>query len=154
MKRLLMTAMAVAVALPVAATANPGKGNGNGHGNAKKMHKQVERAVRNDRDDRVRLQPQYASSCPPGLAKKSPACVPPGQAKKMIRDDDHHHVINIGQRLDSDYYGSRYILVQDPGRYGLDPYGTFYRIDGNVYRVDRETQEVLALLGAVSAILN
>ncbi len=99
-----------------------------------------------------------SAGCPPGLAKKSPACVPPGLAKKQVRGDDHRHdhdhVIRVGEYLDPAYYGDRYVLVRDPGRYGLDPYGTYYRIDGNVFQVNRETQEVLALIGAVSAILN
>ena len=70
------------------------------------------------------------------------------------RRHDHDHVIRVGEYLDPAYYGDRYVLVRDPGRYGLDPYGTYYRIDGNVFQVNRETQEVLALIGAVSAILN
>jgi Ni/Co efflux regulator RcnB len=31
---------------------------------------------------------QGRNGCPPGLARKSPACVPPGQAKKMWREGD------------------------------------------------------------------
>ena len=30
------------------------------------------------------LAPAYAKNCPPGLAKKDPACVPPGQARKLV----------------------------------------------------------------------
>ena len=44
--------------------------------------------------------------------------------------------------------------MRDPGGYGLDPYGTYYRVDGQVIQVDRETSEVIALIGAVSNILN
>ncbi|WP_240789461.1 excinuclease ABC subunit A [Pseudooceanicola onchidii] len=86
--------------------------------------------------------PGHSAACPPGLAKKSPACVPPGQAKKMRPE--------VGTVIS----GPDYIVIRDPSRYGLDPIGTYYRHDGYVYRVDRETQEVLALIGAVSAILN
>ncbi|MGI3167941.1 hypothetical protein ACRARG_02230 [Pseudooceanicola sp. C21-150M6] len=146
MKRLMMTTMAVAIALPVTAMANPGKGHGNGHGNGKKVHKQVHREVQQQ------SAPRYATNCPPGLAKKSPACVPLGLAKKQ--HDDRDYVVHVGEYLNPDYFGDRYVLVRDPGYYGLDPYGVYYRIDGNVYQVDRETREVLALLGAVSAILN
>ncbi|EAQ01467.1 hypothetical protein OB2597_01222 [Pseudooceanicola batsensis HTCC2597] len=87
-----------------------------------------------------------AKGCPPGLAKKSPACVPPGQAKT--------HRLDIGDRLQDDGFGTRYVLVRDPGRYGLDPYGTYYEIAGQVYQVDRETHDVLALIGAAARVLN
>ncbi|WP_375173321.1 excinuclease ABC subunit A [Pseudooceanicola sp.] len=91
---------------------------------------------------KARGAPGQTQGCPPGLAKKSPACVPPGLAKKGG--------LQIGDRL----VDERYIVIRDPARYGLDPYGTYYRGDGYVYRVDRETREVLDLIGAVSAILN
>ncbi|WP_417605027.1 excinuclease ABC subunit A [Primorskyibacter flagellatus] len=91
-------------------------------------------------------------ACPPGLAKKSPACVPPGLAKKQgIRDDDHdryhYRVGEVVRRGD-------YIIIREPGRYGLDPSDTYYRVGDQVLRVDRETREVLDLIGAVAAILD
>ncbi|MBM1813938.1 excinuclease ABC subunit A [Sulfitobacter pseudonitzschiae] len=78
-------------------------------------------------------------NCPPGLAKKNPPCVPPGQARKYNRGD----VIN-----------GDYIIIRDPGRYGLDRGQTYYRVGDYVYRVDRDTREVLDLIGAVARILN
>lgn len=84
--------------------------------------------------------------CPPGLAKKSPACVPPGQAGQMYR---HGHVYQRGERLVGDY-----IVIEYPGRYGLDPNQSYYRLGDYVYRVDRDTKEVLDLIGAVAAVLN
>lgn len=80
-----------------------------------------------------------ATDCPPGLAKKNPPCVPPGQAQKYSRGD----VI----------YGD-YRIVGDPGRYGLDRDQTYYRVGDYVYRVDRDTREVLDLIGAVARVLN
>jgi hypothetical protein len=71
-----------------------------------------------------------AKFCPPGLAKKSPACIPPGQAKKgnysSDRDDrDHdrdrwhsddddrdHDRWRRGDRIDRD----RYIVLQEGDR--------------------------------------
>ena len=131
MKRLVITALAATLALPIAAQAKNDHGpKGNAHG-------------------------QHASACPPGLAKKDPACVPPGLAKKAYRDsDDHHAHVRVGEVLDPAYIGSRYIVVTDPDRYGLDPRYSYYRIDDNLYRVNQDTREVLALIGAVSAILN
>lgn len=135
MTRLMTTALIAALALPGAAVA---KSNGTGHakGNAHNA-------------------PGHASACPPGLAKKDPACVPPGLAKSDPRDDGpRDRVIRIGDRIDSDLIGTRYIILPEPARYGLDPRYAYYRHDGNLYRVDESTREVLALIGAVSSILN
>ena len=78
--------------------------------------------------------------CPPGLAKKSPACVPPGLAKSGYR---------VGDRVTGEY-----IVIRDPGRWGLAPHETYYRIGDQVLRVDRDTKVVLDLIGAAAAILN
>ena len=80
-------------------------------------------------------------TCPPGLAKKSPSCVPPGLAKKGYR---------IGDRVAE----GDYIVIRNPDRYGLDRDGTYYRIGNSVFRVDRETREILDLIGAVAAVLD
>lgn len=86
--------------------------------------------------------------CPPGLAKKGNGCQPPGQAMKRApeRPAPHYHV---GERI-----VSRYVVIDDPYRYGLDPRHTYWRSDDYVFRVDRNTGEVLALIGAVANILN
>lgn len=80
--------------------------------------------------------------CPPGLAKKNPPCVPPGLAKKG-------HIYGIGDRIGRDY-----IIIRNPERYGLDRHHTYYLVDDYVYRVDRETREVLDLIGLMAALLN
>ncbi|MEX5564695.1 excinuclease ABC subunit A [Pseudophaeobacter sp. 1A16562] len=79
--------------------------------------------------------------CPPGLAKKSVPCVPPGQVGK------HRGPHAVGDRL------MKYIILRDPKRYRLDPRYTYYRSDGYLYRVDPETRKVLNLIGAVADIL-
>lgn len=84
--------------------------------------------------------------CPPGLAKKNAACLPPGQAKQ---GHGHRHVYRRGEYLDRDY-----IIIEYPGRYGLDSRQTYYRVGDYVYRVDRDTKEVLDLIGAVAAVLD
>jgi hypothetical protein len=78
--------------------------------------------------------------CPPGLAKKAVPCVPPGQAQKMYR---------IGDRIDGDY-----TRLDRPWKYGLERNGTYYRAGDYIYRVDRDTREVLDLIGAAAAVLN
>lgn len=96
-------------------------------------------------------QPLYiAASCPPGLAKKSPACIPPGQVRPQARPSwniGHEHL--IGHRVSEGY-----TIVESPSRYGLDPAQLYYRIGNNVYLVDRETREVLDFIGAAAALLN
>jgi hypothetical protein len=81
-------------------------------------------------------------NCPPGLAKKAVPCVPPGQAKKGV-------TYRLGDIITGDY-----IVIRNPGRYGLDPNETYYRVGDQVVRVDRETREILDLIGAVAAVLN
>ena len=85
--------------------------------------------------------------CPPGLAKKSPACVPPGQAKK--RRDPRR-----GDRID-DY--DDYSWLRDYDRYNLPrlPRGQRYYVLGNrIYTVNQDTYEILDFVRAFSAILN
>ncbi|WP_338547762.1 excinuclease ABC subunit A [Roseovarius phycicola] len=78
--------------------------------------------------------------CPPGLAKKNNGCLPPGQAKKLY---------GAGDRINGDY-----IILRNPGRHGLDPDETYYRVGDYVYRVDRDTREVLDLIGAIARVLD
>jgi hypothetical protein len=89
--------------------------------------------------------------CPPGLAKKNPPCVPPGQAKKRGWSDDHHdgHVYRIG-----DVIHDSYRVVRNPLAYGLDPNGTYWRVGDNFFRVDGESGRVLATLGMLTALLD
>ncbi len=105
---------------------------------------------------------------PPGIAKKMDHDHHDGDRVIVIDRDDHHHddrraddyrdgyrdgararhEWNRGERIDRDY-----VVIRDPGRYGLDPRYTYYRSYDQVYRVDKAGQ-MLALIGAVNAILN
>lgn len=72
--------------------------------------------------------------CPPGLARKNPPCVPPGQAGKGYR-------LDRGDILDGDYD-----RIRDPWRYRLPPIGSaegYYQNGRIVYRVDEDTRRVL-----------
>lgn len=134
---MLMKQISVALVAAIA-MAGPALADGKTHG--KKHHKERHGVI------------YTQSHCPPGLAKKSPACVPPGLAKdrvhcEVVRDD---RVVIYRQ---GDVIRRDYILIEDPLRYGLMD-GTYYRAGDYVYRVDRNTHEVLALMGAVNAILN
>lgn len=82
--------------------------------------------------------------CPPGLAKKNPPCVPPGQAKKTYR---------VGDR----YYDNDYLSDYDRRRYNLPKLRrgeSYYRVGDSFIRVDNETREVLELIEAFARVLN
>lgn len=91
--------------------------------------------MRVDHDGLDREDLEYRRDCPPGLAKKSPACVPPGQAHRylrrgeILRDGDH-------------------VLIPDPRRYRLEPRSDwrYYRDGDYIYRVDSRTGRVLTVM--------
>lgn len=82
--------------------------------------------------------------CPPGLARKDPPCVPPGLARQGREDDDDRPFYLTGD----------YLILENPGRFGLDPDLTYGSAGGMIYRIDRDTREVLALIGAIEDVLN
>jgi hypothetical protein len=93
--------------------------------------------------------------CPPGLAKKSPGCVPPGHAKKGGKGDwDDDRVVIRDRYYINDY---DYVPLRDPGRYTLPPLRpgeAYYVANNQVYRVDTGTKQILDVLGVVSGLLN
>ncbi len=93
-------------------------------------------------------------ACPPGLAKKDPACVPPGLAKKMPQggkadDDKVYYEVRRGEPIPD-----RYILLENPSQYGLDPNRTYYHLGNQVVRVDPDTRAVLSIIGAIAELSN
>ncbi len=132
--RNVLTAAIAATALALSAGASlAGDGHGKGHGKHHARHGNVEYIGGGQRHGGAR-------HCPPGLAKKHNGCNPPGQVK---------HRYNVGDRIYGDY-----IVIRRPDRYGLNPRYSYYRVGDYVYRVDRDTREVLDLIGAVAAILD
>lgn len=102
-----------------------------------------DRDDRRDRDDRYdrdddRDDDRYGRNCPPGLAKKNNGCLPPGQAKKMMREGDRYQE-GMGYELPERY---RY-QYRDTNRY-------FHRYsDGRIYRIDRRTFIIIAVIVVV-----
>lgn len=90
----------------------------------------------------------HIGHCPPGLAKKNPPCVPPGQARK----NGFHYGNRVGEILRA----GDYVLIRDPRRYDLQRrQGWSYYRDGNrAYRVDSETRQILAILNLIDAFSN
>ncbi len=84
-----------------------------------------------------------SAACPPGLAKKSPACIPPGQAKRMFRE---------GQRVPTGYnYYTDYNNIPEQYRthYGLDPNQRYIYRDGRIYVVDPRTSLIQRVIGSL-----
>ena len=140
--------LALTTALAPMAASAQGKGHGNGHANgkAKTVHAAPAKAKAAGRNDfaprHVRVD---AVRCPPGLAKKSPACVPPGQARKGG--------LTVGDVVDLGHVH----IITDPGRYGLSlpPDGARYAVvDGRLVRVESQTGKILSIIRLVDAILD
>lgn len=118
----------LAAALSIAAApamAGPGKGNGKGPHHAHLAQ---------------------AGHCPPGLAKKNPPCIPPGQARQGASGPRVGDVLRVGD----------YILIRDPARYDLrtSPDWRYYRDGDRAYRIDPQTRRVLAVVELIDAFVN
>ena len=90
-----------------------------------------------------------AKGCPPGLAKKTPACVPPGQAKKGVTTEEW--------LARGDYIDDSYERIHDRHRYRLprlDEGEAYYKDGTIVYRVDRETRRVIELIRLIDLVAN
>jgi hypothetical protein len=92
----------------------------------------------------VALAQPATGHCPPGLAKKNPPCVPPGQVGKSYRMGDI-------------YSGDGYWDRNDRIRYGLprlSPGESYFRVGDRVLRVDDDTRLVLELINVLAATTN
>lgn len=89
----------------------------------------------------VALAQPAADHCPPGLAKKNPPCVPPGQVGKSYRIGDL-------------YSGDGHWNGGDSMRYGLprlSPRESYYRVGDRFLRVDDDTRLILELIDVLAA---
>jgi hypothetical protein len=93
-------------------------------------------------DDRA--QNRYGgASCPPGLANRTPACVPPGQAKRMFREGQR---VPTNFNLFTDYNSIPLDLRQ---RFNIPSgYNYVYR-DNSVYVVDPTTRVVRDIIDLI-----
>ncbi len=62
----------------------------------------------------------------------------------------HHSAApyQVGDRLTTDY-----MYLYAPERFGLEPDETYYRADGYLFRVDRDTRQVLEVIGLMATLL-
>ncbi len=85
--------------------------------------------------------------CPPGLAKKSVPCVPPGQVGKSAR-----------HWAEGDYFdnGDAHWITR-PGRYDLPPLPAGQRyvvMDNRIYVVNESTYQIVTVLNAIGGLLD
>jgi len=103
--------------------------------------------AKQNKHERVERQPvgYGAGGCPPGLRRKNPECMPPGQHKKQFE---------VGQRVPTGHKGlTRYNALPYELRrqYGgsLDPRARYIYDDQYLYRVDPTTMIVRQVLRGV-----
>ena len=118
MKQLLLLAGAAALGFAGPAIAKPGHGHGH------------------------QVHGYSLAGCPPGLAKKNPRCIPPGQAKKLARGQHWRNAYG-------DRYGFRQIPYDLRQRYDLDPRDRYYYGNGYLYQVDPRTLLVQQVISAL-----
>ncbi|SFG13654.1 hypothetical protein SAMN04488020_101276 [Palleronia marisminoris] len=90
-------------------------------------------------------------NCPPGLAKKNPPCVPPGQAKKGVTTQEWLNRHRIGERVDPEDVD----WIDDISRLNLPPLtdGSRYAvIDGMLVALDADSYELLQLVRKAAAV--
>ncbi|HEX8573109.1 MAG TPA: hypothetical protein VF759_10205 [Allosphingosinicella sp.] len=80
----------------------------------------------------------YGRDCPPGLARKSNGCLPPGQAKKLFAP---------GQRLQRDLFEGYRMPAAYQSFYSDTPdYYYRYDHDGYIYRAERGSDLISAII--------
>ena len=113
----------------------------NGNGIADYRERWIDRD-RDGIDDRAQGR-HGGAACPPGLAKKTPACVPPGQANRTFRE---------GQRLPSSYDRyTEYSMIPEAYRSQVPYLETnryIYR-DDRVYIVDPATRIITRIINLI-----
>ena len=126
-QKLAVTALTIASVAAVPASAGPGRGKGH---------------------DRGHFQHSQAGHCPPGLAKKNPPCVPPGQ----VRQYDDRYGSQVGEVLRI----GNYAVIRDPRRLNLESRDDwrYYRDGDRAYRVDRDTRKILSIINLIDAFTN
>ncbi len=153
--KLTFLTVAILTTLPNAALAEKG-GNGHGKGNKDGYEKNYnynrhdgDKVTINILTDDRRIIRDYIASdytrhCPPGLAKKRPACVPPGQAKKWRK----------GYPLPHDVV---FVPVPDDLLVHLHPVPAGYqyvRVDKDILLIGEASKKVIDAVTLLSAVGN
>lgn len=154
-KNLLLFAGAAALGIATPAVAQPGKAKGPKHKGAKVERQMPAYAYGNNPYAQAQMGNRYGGmNCPPGLAKKTPACVPPGQAKKMANAGAYGvSPYMVGQVIPQSVYRPvQYNQIPTrvlPQGYNYDPYSRYGYANGTYYRVDPATMVIQQVLGSI-----
>ncbi|RJL08401.1 hypothetical protein [Paracoccus siganidrum] len=134
---ILIAALTLAPLASTPVAADPGRGHGKG-GQVRHLD---DRGHRGNNGLPIRR----VADCPPGLAKRNPPCIPPGQVGKRY-----------GTRVGDTLRIGDYVLIRDVDRYGLEQRRgwNYYRDNGRIYRVDSGTRRILAVLNLIDAFSN
>lgn len=143
MTKLFLLAGAAALIGATPALAKPGGGHGNPHATGHVSKAKAVRGMRISTRDQILARKYGGHLCPPGLWKKTPSCMPPGQAKRAFRE---------GQRLTRNYryytpYGDIPLSLRD--RYDLSNQNRYIYRDNVIYVVDPTTRLVSDIINAV-----
>lgn len=145
MKNLFVIAGAFAMAIGVPAVAQ-GQGKGKGAAAKAQQSQGLKRHAKSNKhvSTNVRAQSKYGGNvCPPGLAKKTPTCVPPGQANRSFRE---------GQRVGKGYrYYTPYDNIPETLRnqYDLGEDNRYIYRDNKIYQVDPTTSVVTRIINTI-----
>lgn len=151
MRKLLLLAGAAALLGAGPALAKPGnQGHGKGHVAKVKVVKTAKVRTARVKPAKVKIakvkaakaKKVWLNACPPGLAWRLTACVPPGHANRVLA---------IGTRVPGGWSYTPWGRVPMDLRttYGLDPgYRYIYR-DGVIYAVDPRTRLITSIISAV-----
>lgn len=94
-----------------------------------------------------------SKGCSPGLAKKNPPCVPPGQAKKGVTTDQWVNGDRTGDVIDR----GDLIYLDDFVRYELPPLPDGQRyavVDNRIVVIEAESYRILQLIRVFTALAN
>ena len=87
-------------------------------------------------------------NCPPGLAKKNPPCVPPGQARQGVTREEWLNRNTIGDRITAE--DLLLLSLLDPDRWGQLPRlpddRTYAVVDGGIVELSRTSMQILRLI--------
>ena len=100
-------------------------------------------------------------NCPPGLAKKNPPCIPPGQVNKSTTGGTIIVVptvtTEVGQIIGDvvlvgpgELLHGDYVVLINPQIYHPDLDGIFVRYGDHLYLIDRDRAEILDQIGPLS----
>ena len=93
-----------------------------------------------------------AQNCPPGLAKKDPPCVPPGQARQGVTTEEWLNRHSIGDQVDDDEYVylENYDYVYWNALPALGDGEAYVVLNDGIIVLDRETSTILSLINMLA----